>query len=159
VDKTNRWALCLLVFVLTANVGDGKQASPQPKRIPVSFEVETEGPGGLWAQSSDDLSKSQLGSLEQLIRAEISKQEDVTIVEMNDPQTHLHISVVAAQLKNRGSLNWIVASSAVTLARENGGDILGTHDVVAGNGLAPVARAVSVQLATIKFRLITGMMN
>jgi hypothetical protein len=155
----NGWAFCLLVFALTASAGDGRRALAQPHRIPVSFAVEAEGPGGLWAQSSNDLSKPQLEKLEQLIRAEVSKQEDVTVVEMNDPQTHLHISVVAAQLERRGNTNWIVASSVVTLAQEKGGDILGTHDVVAGPDLASVARTVAVQLATIKLRLITGIIK
>jgi hypothetical protein len=121
--------------------------------------VESEGPQGQWVQSSQDLSKSQLQRLEQLIRTEISKQEDVTLVDAKDPKNHLHVAVVAAQLERQGSLRWIVVSSVLTMADDKGNDLLVTHDVIAGPDLQSTARSIGFQLASAKLRLIMGMMK
>ncbi len=137
MNNLARCSLLLVVINLTAGPGYAQQTQVQPKRIPVSFAVESEGPQGLWAQSSQDLSKSQLQRLEQLIRTEISKQEDVALVDAKDPKNHLHVAVVAAQLERQGSLRWIVVSSVLTMADDKGNDLLVTHDVIAGKPDAP----------------------
>jgi hypothetical protein len=121
--------------------------------------VESEGPDGLWAQSSKDLSKAQLQNLEKLIRTEISKQQDVSLVEANDPKDHLNISVVAAKVEGPGGANWIVVSSAVNVAKSQGGDLAGTHDVIAGPDLSSVASAVGFYLSSVKLRAALGIVK
>ena len=78
----------------------------KPNRISVSIAVESEGANGEWAQSAQDLTKVQLQKLQGLIREELSKQENLTLVDVNDPKTHLHVSVVAAQVAHQGHSNW-----------------------------------------------------
>ena len=162
MDNMARFSLCLLVIALTGGLEHAQQTQSQPKRIPVSFAVESEGEGllGLWSQ---DLSKPQLQRLEQLIRTEISKQQDVTLVDAKDPKSHLHVAVVATQLERQGSLRWIVVSSALIMSADDGKggylDLLVTHDVIAGPDLPSVARSIGFQLASAKLRLITGMMK
>ena len=164
MNNMARFSLCLLFIALTAGLEHAQQTQSQPKRISVSFAVESEGPQQwLWAQSSQDLSKPQLQRLEQLIWTEISKQQDVTLVDTKDPKSHLHVAVIAAQLERQGSLRWIVVSSALIMSAEDGKggylDLLVTHDVISGPDLPSVARSIGFQLASAKLHLITGMMK
>ena len=127
------------------------KAVTKRNRISVSIEVESEGPNGEWAQSVQDLTKAQLQKLQALIRAELSKQENLTLVGANDPKTHLHVSVVTAQVAHQGYSNLVIVSSVLTLAndREHGNnDVLATHDVIAGPDLLSVAHTVGFQVAS-----------
>jgi hypothetical protein len=119
------------------------KAAAKPNRIAVSIAVESEGPNGEWAQSAQDLTKGQLEKLQGLIREELSKQENLTLVGPNDPKTHLHVSVVAAQVSNL-----VIVSSVLTLAEHGNNDVLATHDVIAGPDLLSVAHTVGFQVAS-----------
>jgi hypothetical protein len=151
--------LVVLLFAISVTTCAAQPAQSSPKRIPVSFAVESEGPQGLWTQSSEDLSTIQLQSLEQLVKAEIMKQEDVALVEAKDPKDHLHVAVVAGQLPHSGASSWVIASSVVTIADSKGNDLLVTHDVIAGPEVRSVARSIGAQLATVKLRFLTGIMK
>jgi hypothetical protein len=134
----------------------------KPNRYSVSVAVESEGPNGEWAQSVRDLSKTQLQKLQGLIREELSRQEDLTLVDANDPKTHLHVSVVAAQVAHQGHPNWVIVSSVLTLAndKERGNnDVLATHDVIAGPDLLSVAHTVGFQVASSIPHLMTGILK
>jgi len=63
--------------------------------------VESEGPQGLWAQSAEDPTKAELQELERLIKVELSKQEDLTIVTKDDPHDMLGLSIVAEKVGKR----------------------------------------------------------
>jgi hypothetical protein len=156
---TRSFMILAVAITLTVDVKGAQQAQKQPKLIAVSVMVESEGPQGLWTQSSKDLSKPQLQNLERLIKAEVSKQPDVQLVKINDPQEHMNISVVAAQLACQGKTNWIVLSSAMNIARSQGGDLAGTHDVITGPDLSSVARSVAFCLSSIKLRAVLGSMR
>lgn len=142
----------LAATTLTGTVHGDQQAQQQPNRIPVSVAVDSEGPEGLWAQSAVDLSKLQLQELGNLMKAEISKQKDIRLVETKDPRDHVHVAVVAAKVECSGR-RWFLASSVVSIATAKGEDIFVTHDVIAGTDLASVARSTSFYLASIKIRL------
>jgi len=134
----------------------------KPSRISVSIAVESEGPNGEWAQSAQDLTKTQLQKLQGLIREELSKQENLTLVDVNDPKTHLHVSVVAAQVAHQGHPNWVILSSVLTLAndKERGNnDVLAIHDVIAGPDLLSVAHTVGFQVASSILHLMTGILK
>jgi len=145
----------LLVCAVVA--GYARQTPTKPKRIPISFAVESEGPQGDWAQSAQDLTNPQLQKLGALIREELSKQENLTLVDANDPKNHLHVAVVAAQVKNQGASKWVIVSSVLTMADEKGNDLLVTHDVIAGPDLLSVAHTVGFQVASAVLHLLTGM--
>jgi hypothetical protein len=150
----------LFVAVLACTLipaGYAQQAPTKPKRIRVSVAVESEGPQGEWAQSAQDLTKKQLQKLAELIRAELSKQKDLSLVDWNDPKSHLHVAVVAAQVEHQGASHWVIVSSVLTMADEKGSDLLVTHDVIAGSDLLSVAHTVGFQVASVVSRLLTGM--
>jgi hypothetical protein len=84
--------------------------------------------------------------LARLIRTGIAKDGTLTLVEQNDTGTHLHLTVVAAQLEGVRGRNWIVASRVVTLATKDGIDEFGTHDVIAGPELESVAQRAAFQV-------------
>jgi hypothetical protein len=134
----------------------------KPNRYSVSVAVESEGPNGEWAQSAQDLTKAQLQKLQGLIREELSKHANLTLVDVNDPKTHLHVSVVAAQVAHQGHPNWVIVSSVLTLAndKEHGNnDFLATHDVIAGPDLLSVAHTVGFQVASTILYLTTGILK
>src|SRR3974390_1136827 len=138
------------------------QPAAKPNRISVSITVESEGPNGEWAQSAQDLTKAQLQKLQGLIREELSKQENLTLVGANDPKTHLHVSVVTAQVAHQGHPNLVIVSSVLTLAndKEHGNnDVLATHDVIAGPDLLSVAHTVGFQVASTIPHLMTRILG
>src|SRR5919109_5131775 len=124
--------LVLLLVAISVATCAAQQAQSQPRRIPVSFVVESEGPQGLWTQSSEDLSSGQLEKLKQLVKAEIIKQQDVSLVDENAPKDHMRVTVVASQVPHSDQSSWIIVSSVVTMADSKGNDLLITHDVIAG---------------------------
>ena len=146
----------VLLLAMSAAACPAQQAQSQPRRIPVSFTVESEGPQGLWMQSSKDLDKVQIELLMKLVKDAIVKQKDVTLVDVESPKDHMHLAVVAAQV---GEANWVIVSSVITMADSKGNDLLVTHDVIAGPNVREVANAIGFQFAAAKLRLITGMMK
>jgi hypothetical protein len=125
----------LFVAVLACTLipaGYAQQAPTKPKRIRVSVAVESEGPQGEWAQSAQGL------------------------VDWNDPKSHIHVAVVAAQVEHQGASHWVIVSSVLTMADEKGSDLLVTHDVIAGPDLLSVAHTVGFQVASAVLRLLTG---
>jgi hypothetical protein len=153
---TSLFVAVLACSLIPAGYAQQAPTPTNPKRIPISVAVESEGPQGEWAQSAQDLTKKQLQKLEGLIGEELSKQENLTVVDANDPKNHLHVAVVAAQVEHQGTSHWVIVSSVLTMADEKGNDLLVTHDVIAGPDLLSVAHTVGFQVASAVLRLITG---
>ena len=156
------FAVFAVLFLSTAPVHCQTSSQEKSKTISVSLAVESEGPKGEWMQSAHDLTKGQLQKLETLIKAELTKQPLLVIVEPSDPKTHLHVSVVAGEVEHERKLNWVIVSSVITLAtdKEHGNnDVLATHDVIAGPDLPSVARTVGYQVASTILRFMTGILK
>jgi hypothetical protein len=154
--------IAALLFFASPIRGQAPAQAPKRKTISISLAVESEGPKGEWIQSAKDLTKTQLQRLETLIRAELAKQPLLVLVEPNDPKTHVHVSVVAAQVEHEGKSNWVIVSSVLTLANDKqhgNNDVLATHDVIAGPDLPSVARTVGYQVASATLRFMTGILK
>ena|SRR5579872_2332188 len=147
--------LTLSLFLTTLFAGG------QTKEIPIGVKVEAEGGGkarGMWAQSAEDLTSSELKGLESLVTAEIKKQQGIKLVSLNYPENFIGVVVVAAKLPNGKTGAWYyVASSVLTVAKKDGTDELLTHDVFAGTDLVSVARSVGFQFATARIRAASGL--
>jgi hypothetical protein len=152
-------ALLFAAMMSAVAIPAQQQAKEPAKRIPVSIAVESEGPQGLWSQYSKDLSKVQLQELKQLVSADVSRQQDVSLVDASDPKDHLHLAIVVARLDHAAGTSWFVASSVVTIAESKGDDVLATHDVIAGPDLQSLAHSVGFQLASTKLRLALRMVK
>jgi hypothetical protein len=149
---------CLITFVI---FGAAPSPAQQSKPIPVGVNVEAEGMGkgqGMWAQAANDLTPAELKTLESLILAEIRKQEDVKIVSLDYSRDFIGIAVVAAKIPNGNSRRWYyIASNVVTVAAKKGTDEFVTHDVVAADDLASLARSIGYLFATSRFRATLGL--
>ncbi len=62
---------------------------------------------------------------------------------------------MAAKLPNGGAGVWYIANSVVTVAKRV--DELVTHDVIAESDLASLARGITLQFASARFRAASGL--
>lgn len=148
----------LMLIGLLATLSAAAQNSQQPeqrRRIPVSVQVESEGPNGLSAQSAHELPEAQLRELEKLIKSLFSRDDSLTVVDASDSKSGLHVTVVAGHVAGTNGRSWIIASSAVIIA--NDANSLGSHDVIAGPDLQSVTRSVSYLFSSFKFRVQLGL--
>lgn len=147
-------ALTLLVVLACTPAGAVQKASPKP--IKVILKVESQGPEGLWMQVGKDLSSAELAQLRSLITAELGKLSNHKLVSSDDKDDALGLLVVAEKLEV-GKETYVVLSSALTLAKAGGSDLLVTHDVIAQTNLALAAKAVAGQLLGAELRGILGL--
>ncbi|HEY6291677.1 MAG TPA: hypothetical protein VI455_08985 [Terriglobia bacterium] len=113
----------------------------------------------MWSQAANDLTPKELQTLEELVVAEIGKQEGVRIVPISYSGDFIGVVVVAAKLPNGVGGSWYIASSVLTVASAKGTDELVTHDVIAESDLASLAHRIAFQFASARFQAALGLMN
>lgn len=148
----------LFVLLLAAPVVAQQKGAPA-KTVPVGVKVESEGGGnsqGMWAQSARDLSAVETTNLQKLVIAEFQKQDDIKIVPLTYKNDFIGVVVVAARLPHSGS-NWYIASSVITVSKENGKDEFLTHDVFAAPTPLALARLIVYQFATARLNAVLGL--
>ncbi len=126
------------------------------KTVPVSVGVESEGVSVLSEGFTTDITKPEILELERLIRNGLSNDKSMVVVKEDEQETHLHITIVAAHLKQQGGARSIVASSAVTLLNQHGDNSLGTHDVLVSDDLSSLAARIVFQVLSFKLRVSLG---
>ena len=121
------------------------------KPIPIGVKIEAEGGGkgqGTWIQAANDLSPSELKTLESLVVAEIQKQEAVKIVPLDYKDDYIGIVAVVAKISNGNPAKAdYIASSVVSVVTKGGKHELVTHDVLAGADLTALTHSIAFQFA------------
>jgi len=137
----------LAVFLSVCSV-----AQQPTKTILISVHAENEGPEGLWVQSGKDLSAPELAKLQELLDSSFSTDKDVRLVEMQDKRDHVEI-VVSVTKVPRGEGRWYyAASSVIGLARPKADEFI-SHNVIVGQDIPTVAKAIGFSFASIRLRL------
>lgn len=143
---------------LTATLGGvagAAQARP-PKSVKVIVVVDSEGPEGLSLQAAQDLSATELNQLRNLIGAEVGKLPGHSLVTADDKDDAVGLAVVAAQVRVGGA-RFILLSSAITISKTDGRELLFSHDVIPAPTLAGAAKAVAGYLASVELRGTLGL--
>jgi hypothetical protein len=125
------------------------------KNILLSVQAEKEGPNGLWAQSGTDLTTEEMGTFQEMLRNAIGVVKDITLVKPDDPREHVEIAVSLVKVP-RGKGTWWYSASLVIGIAEPKADEFVTHDVIVGNGLDMVAKAIAFYFSSARFQAAIG---
>jgi hypothetical protein len=134
------------------------QQEQPTKTILLSVHAENEGPEGLWVQSGKDLTAPELAKLQELLDSSFSVAKDVQLVDTQDKRDHVEI-VVSVTKVPRGKGTWYyAASSVIGLARPKVDEFV-SHNVVVGEDVPTIAKAIGFSFASVRLRLVLGLMG
>ena len=150
-------ALPLALITVLAHTPLAAQAAASTKAIKIGLMVEAEGPGGLFAQSGEDVSSQEIAELRTQIAERITGlKQSHRLVPADGKDLHLILSVVAEKV-SIGRESWIVAGSALTVATKDGGNSLVTHDVIVAPSISAASKAIVYYLQSAEFHGAVGM--
>ena len=139
--------IMLAIFLSVCSV-----AQQPAKAILVSVHAENEGPEGLWVQSGKDLTAAELAKFQEMLDSSFSKDKEIQLVEMQDKRDHVEV-VVSVTKVPRGEGAWYyAASSVIGLARPKVDEFV-SHNVIVGEDIPTLAKAVGFSFASIRLRL------
>jgi len=139
----------LLLFICSSSL-----QGQSNKTILLSVHAENEGPEGLWVQSGKDLTTPELAKLQELLDSSFSVAKDVQLVDSQDKGDHVEI-VVSVTKVPRGKDMYYAASSVIGLARPKVDEFV-SHNVVVGEDIPTIAKAIGFSFASIRLRLALG---
>src|SRR5215472_2383354 len=132
----------LLVSMLSASTyAQTTEKRDEGQRPALTLTVESEGPGGMYAQSGTDLSGSEVSKLRSLIEKNLLRSHRLVPSEYTD--SHLFLSIVAMKLTTPGGKTYFAASSALSVGTVQGNLGSLTHNVIVQSDLTKMAAAVS----------------
>ena len=127
-------------------------AQQPTKAILLSVHAENEGPQGLWVQSGKDLTAPELAKFQELVDSSFAKSKDVQLVEMGDKRDHVEVIVSVTKVP-RGGDKWYYAASSVIGVATPKADVFISHNVIVGEDIPTVAKAVGFSFASVRLRL------
>jgi len=150
-------AFIYLFFLLLCICTFPQQEQPS-KPILLSVHAENEGPEGLWVQSGKDLTAPELAKLQELLDTSFSVAKDVQLVDTQDKRDHVEILVSVTKVP-RGNGTWYyAASSVIGLALPKVNEFV-SHNVVVGEDVPTIAKAIGFSFASVRLRLALGLMG
>ena len=129
-----------------------------PRTILLSVHAENEGPNGLWVQAGQDLSATELGTFQQLLKNSFTVMKDIRFVDVEDKRDHVEVIVSLTKVRHPNGTWWYAASSVIGLAKPKVDEFV-SHNVIVGEDLQTVAKAVRFAFVSVRLRIAFGSLS
>jgi hypothetical protein len=144
--------LCCGLGLASLVVAAQQPSENNPRTILLSVHAENEGPNGLWVQAGQNLSAAEVGTFQELLKHAFTAIEDVRLVEVEDKRNHVEVIVSLTKVRRDTGRWWYAASSVIGLAEPRTDEFV-SHNVIVGENLQTIAKAVGFSFASVRLRI------
>jgi hypothetical protein len=148
--------LCCGLGLAPLLVAAQQTSKDKPQTILLSAHAENEGPNGLWVQAGQDLNPTELGTFQQVVEQSFTAMKDIRLVEVEDKRDHVEVIVSLTKVRRDNGRWWYAASSVIGLAKPKIDEFV-SHNVIVGEDLQTVAKAVGFSFASVRLRMALGL--